>query len=81
MSQVLTLTGSAFEDRILLKLKGYSRPCKTKHLADRLNIERADLVATLNGLRKRGLIQYTRKENGKNDHRGRDDLIYGWVIA
>jgi predicted transcriptional regulator len=79
--QVLTLkTRSAFEDLILQKLTGYNRPVKTKHLADRLNIERADLVASLNRLRQGGLIYYTKEPNKKTDSRGRDDLSYGWVI-
>jgi len=79
--QVLTLENrSAFEDLILQKLRGYTRPVKTKHLADRLKIERADLVGSLNKLRKEGFIKYTKEENPKSDHRGREDLNYGWVI-
>ena len=73
--QVLETRGSAFEDRIITKLSGYTRPVKTKHLAERLKIERADLVASLNKLRQAGKIDYIKETNNKNDHRGRDDLI------
>ncbi len=79
--QVLTTQGSEFEERILGKLSGYTRPVKTKHLAERLNIDRADLVAVLNDLRIKGKISYTKKINLLSDSRGRDDMIYGWVLA
>lgn len=78
--QVLTQkNNSAFEELILKKLAGYSRPVKTKHLADRLDVERADLVGSLNGLRQKGLINYIKETNTKEDHRGREDISYGWV--
>ena len=46
-----------------------------------MGIERADLVATLNKLRIEGKIRYTKQESKLNDHRGRDDLIFGWVLT
>ena len=75
--QILT----TFEDLILLKLAGYSRPVKTKHLAERLKIERVDLIGSLNRLRKAGKIDYIKELNPKGDHRGREENYYGWVIC
>ena len=80
--QVLTVkNNSELEELILKKLSGYNRPVKTKHLAERLQVERADLVGSLNGLRQKGLINYTKEINPKEDHRGRENLSYGWVKA
>jgi len=81
VAQVLSMKRSAIEDLIIQKLERYTRPVKTKHLADRLHIERSDLVAMLNNLRLHGFIQYVKEINPNQDSRGRDDLSYGWVLS
>lgn len=82
MSIVLTkYKGSELSDLVLTKLKGYGKPVKTKHLANRLNIERADLVSTLNKLRSKGAIAYIKTINDRQDSRGREDISYGWVLT
>lgn len=81
VAQVLTERSfSVFEERILNKLAGYCKPVKTKHLADRLNVDRIDLISVLNELRKGGLIHYTSIINRADDRRGREDKYYGWAI-
>jgi hypothetical protein len=80
MSTVQTLERS-FKDLVLTKLGGYNKPVKTKHLAQRLRIERVDLVATLNQLRKQKKIDYIKINNSKDDYRGREDISYGWVLT
>jgi len=81
MSQVLTLNDPVLQNRILTKLRGYGKPVKTKHLAKRLNIERADLVASLNQLRSKGAIAYIKTVNDLQDSRGREDISFGWVLV
>lgn len=77
--QVLTQL-SELEDRIIQRLGNYSRPVKTKHLAERLKIDRLDLVSSLNNLRRLKLVRYTKNENNQSDSRGREELNYGWEI-
>lgn len=80
--QVLTLQEiSPIEGIILTKLEGYAKAVKTKRLAERLEIERCDLVAQLNKLRAKGLVTYVKHVNGKDDYRGREDLTYGWILV
>ena len=83
MSSILTLRDITESQSIILtKLGGYTKPVKTKHLADRLRMDRSDLVADLNQLRSRGAVRFVKGINQKEkDHRGRDDINFGWVLV
>lgn len=58
---------------VLKKIKGYTKPVKTKHLANKLDIPRPVLVQVLNKLHQQNLISWhiPKRDNNKR--------YYGWI--
>ena len=80
--KLIPLAGTHLEFQIMTSLQGYTKPIKTKHLASRLNIDRVDLVASLNSLRKKKVVEFVKIEDQRYKNSiGRNILNYGWVLC
>lgn len=71
LQEMKSLTG--FDLCVLKKLKNYTKPIKSRHLASRLNVDCPTLITSLNKLRSLNLVLYHIPK------RLDDKKYYGWL--
>lgn len=58
---------------VMKRLSKYNKPVKTKHLAERLNLDRTEITKTLNQLSTQNKITYVQSKKGS------EEKFVGWI--